>query len=206
MLWSVTWLCCLSEAVINWLCGGVFSYAGMMISVKKEFLLVMLHSLLEGLWYLVEIFWEHHSAGKCYYIPTKGMYKNCTSFFSIIHLFQLDLNRIVWHSSFSSSGLFAILETLLLLPVMSQAVLLSEAYRETITSCFILISAITLWRELLLSSPVCSPHSSLLFFPSWATTDHRRCILVFCLQKKQVRKDEVRQMLLRKCQSYWLSH
>lgn len=37
-------------------------------------------------------------------------------------------------------------ETVLLIPVMSQAVLLSEAYGEKVTSCFILISIITLWR------------------------------------------------------------
>lgn len=38
----------------------------------------------------------------------------------------------------------ATFKTLPLMPVMSQAVLLSEAYGETITSSFILISAITL--------------------------------------------------------------
>lgn len=67
------------------------------------------------------------------------------------------------------------------MPVMSQAVLLSEAYGETITSSFILISTITLWRslELLLSFSV-SPLFSfpLLPVPAWDTTSQTRCILV----------------------------
>lgn len=64
----------------------------------------------------------------------------------------------------------AMCETLLLIPAMSQAVPPSEAYGEKVTSCFILISIITLWRA---SSYCCHspsearpPHDSVVFCPA----------------------------------------
>lgn len=87
-----------------------------------------------------------------------------------------------------------------LIPAMSQAVLLSEAYGEKVTSCFILISIITLWRAssyCCLSLSPALPHSvSLILMPfpasDFTSVEARQCLLYWiCKREIQVRRDKV---------------
>lgn len=98
-------------------------------------------------------------------------------------------------------------QCVLLILVMSQAVLLSEDYGGKVTSCFILISIITLWRPQLLLSfsvfcpPSISPSLRLVFlpFPAHDLSVEAICDVCFiyvwiCQSGMQMRRDNVMQM------------